>query len=49
MAKGLEEIARLNDPLGVELARWSRPNGLDIARISTAIGIIGVIYECSQM
>ena len=45
MAKGLEEIARLNDPLGVELARWSRPNGLDIARISTAIGIIGVIYE----
>ena len=45
MATGLEEIARLNDPLGVELARWSRPNGLVIARISTALGIIGVIYE----
>ncbi|MEC7190699.1 MAG: glutamate-5-semialdehyde dehydrogenase, partial [Pseudomonadota bacterium] len=45
MATGLEDIARLDDPLGVELARWTRPNGLDIARISTALGVIGVIYE----
>ena len=45
MAKGLEDIAGLDDPLGVELARWTRPNGLDISRISTALGVIGVIYE----
>ena len=45
MATGLEDIARLDDPLGVELDRWTRPNGLDIARISTALGVIGVIYE----
>lgn len=45
MATGLEDIARLDDPLGIELARWSRPNGLDISRISTALGVIGVIYE----
>ncbi len=45
MATGLEDIAGLDDPLGVELARWTRPNGLDIARISTALGVIGVIYE----
>ena len=45
MATGLEDIAELDDPLGVELARWTRPNGLDIARISTALGVIGVIYE----
>ena len=45
MATGLEDIARLADPLGVELARWTRPNGLDITRISTALGVIGVIYE----
>ena len=45
MAKGLEDIAELDDPLGVELARWTQPNGLDIARISTALGVIGVIYE----
>jgi len=45
MATGLEDIAELDDPLGVELARWTQPNGLDIARISTALGVIGVIYE----
>jgi glutamate-5-semialdehyde dehydrogenase len=45
MAVGLEEVARLPDPVGRELARWSRPNGLDIARIATPIGVIGIIYE----
>ena len=45
IAAGLEDIARLADPLGVELARWTRPNGLDITRVSTALGVIGVIYE----
>jgi glutamate-5-semialdehyde dehydrogenase len=45
MAKGLEDIAALPDPVGRELARWTRPNGLDIARVSTPIGVIGIIYE----
>jgi glutamate-5-semialdehyde dehydrogenase len=45
VALGLEEIARLPDPVGRQLARWKRPNGLDIARISTPIGVIGIIYE----
>jgi len=45
MAKGLEDIAALPDPVGLELARWQRPNGLDIARVSTPIGVIGIIYE----
>ncbi len=45
MAKGLEDIAALPDPVGRELARWTRPNGLDIARIATPIGVIGIIYE----
>src|SRR3974390_754268 len=45
MAKGLEEIAALPDPVGRELARWTRPNGLDIQRIATPIGVIGMIYE----
>ena len=45
MAKGVEDVARLPDPVGRELARWSRPNGLDIARVSTPIGVIGIIYE----
>ena len=45
MAAGLEDIAALDDPLGRELGRWQRPNGLDIARVSTALGVLGVIYE----
>jgi glutamate-5-semialdehyde dehydrogenase len=45
MAKGVEVVAGLPDPVGRELARWSRPNGLDIARIATPIGVIGIIYE----
>ena len=45
MAKGLDEVAALADPVGDELARWSRPNGLDIARIRVPLGVIGIIYE----
>jgi glutamate-5-semialdehyde dehydrogenase len=45
MAKSLEEIAALPDPVGQEMARWSRPNGLDIARVRTPLGVVGIIYE----
>ena len=45
MAKGIEVVAALPDPVGREMARWSRPNGLDIARVATPIGVIGIIYE----
>jgi len=45
MARGVEEVASLPDPVGRELARWTRPNGLEIARIATPIGVIGMIYE----
>jgi glutamate-5-semialdehyde dehydrogenase len=45
MAKGIEVVAALPDPVGRELARWKRPNGLDIARVATPIGVIGIIYE----
>ncbi|WP_309605590.1 glutamate-5-semialdehyde dehydrogenase [Phenylobacterium sp.] len=45
MAQGLETVAAIPDPLGVETERWDRPNGLDIARVRTPIGVIGIIYE----
>jgi glutamate-5-semialdehyde dehydrogenase len=45
MARGIEVVADLPDPVGRELARWSRPNGLDIVRVATPIGVIGIIYE----
>ena len=45
IARGLEEIADLPDPVGRVLARFERPNGLKIERVSTPLGVIGVIYE----
>lgn len=45
MAKGLEDIAKLDEPVGKERDAWSRPNGLDIARVSVPLGVIGIIYE----
>ena len=45
MARGLEEIADLPDPVGQVIASWERPNGLQIERVRTPIGVIGVIYE----
>jgi glutamate-5-semialdehyde dehydrogenase len=45
MAKGLEDIAGLEDPLGRILDAWERPNGLKISRVATPLGVLGVIYE----
>ena len=45
MARGLDEIAELPDPLGRVLAEWTRPNGLRFRRVATPVGIIGMIYE----
>jgi glutamate-5-semialdehyde dehydrogenase len=45
MARGLEEIAALPDPVGRTLAEWTRPNGLLIRRIAQPIGVIGMIFE----
>ena len=45
MAKGLEIVAKLKDPVGVVLEKWKRPNGMTIERVRTPIGVIGVIYE----
>jgi glutamate-5-semialdehyde dehydrogenase len=45
MARGLEEVADLPDPVGRVLATYTRPNGLIIERVSTPLGVVGVIYE----
>ena len=45
MAKGLEEIAALPDPVGQVMSAWTRPNGLAISRVRVPIGVIGIIYE----
>ena len=45
MARGLEDIAALPDPLGTVSAEWTRPNGLRIQRVRVPLGVIGIIYE----
>jgi glutamate-5-semialdehyde dehydrogenase len=45
MAKGLEEVAALPDPVGRVLAEWQRPNGLRFQRVAQPLGVIGMIFE----
>ncbi|WP_051014030.1 glutamate-5-semialdehyde dehydrogenase [Pararhodospirillum photometricum] len=45
MARGLEDIAALPDPVGEVMAAWTRPNGLRLERVRTPLGVVGVIYE----
>jgi glutamate-5-semialdehyde dehydrogenase len=45
MARGVEDIIALADPVGTTLAQWTRPNGLDISRVRVPLGVVGIIYE----
>lgn len=45
IAKAVENIAALPDPVGKTLAQFERPNGLHIEKVSTPLGVIGVIFE----
>jgi glutamate-5-semialdehyde dehydrogenase len=45
MARGLEEVADLPDPVGKVTSMWRRPNGLLVGRMRIPLGVIGIIYE----
>jgi glutamate-5-semialdehyde dehydrogenase len=45
MAKGIREVASLEDPVGREIYMTKRPNGLKIRKVQVPIGVIGMIYE----
>ena len=45
MARGIEAVAELPDPMGKVIAEWQRPNGLVIQRVTVPLGVIGIIYE----
>jgi glutamate-5-semialdehyde dehydrogenase len=45
MARSIEEILALPDPVGTVAAEWDRPNGLHIQRVRVPLGVIGIIYE----
>ena len=45
MARSIEEILAIEDPIGTIAAQWQRPNGLRIQRVRVPLGVIGIIYE----
>ena len=45
MAKGIEDIVKLPDPVGKILNTIVRPNGLKIEKVSVPLGVIAVIFE----
>lgn len=45
MARAIEEIAMLRNPLGRIIDGWVVENGLRIEKVSTPIGVVGIIYE----
>jgi glutamate-5-semialdehyde dehydrogenase len=45
MARGIEDIVGLPDPIGTVITSWTRPNGLRIERVRVPLGVVGIIYE----
>lgn len=45
MAKGIREVARLDDPVGRVIKSVTRNDGLLIQKISVPMGVIAIIYE----
>lgn len=45
MARDVEEVINLPDPVGSVDSTWVRPNGLRVGRRRIPLGVIGIIYE----
>jgi glutamate-5-semialdehyde dehydrogenase len=45
MARDVEAIAQLADPIGEEFDSVTRPNGLKISKRRVPFGVVGVVYE----
>ncbi len=45
MAEGVEQVAKLADPVGEISERVTRPTGIEVARMRVPIGVIAIIYE----
>ena len=45
IAKSVEDIATLPDPVGAVDKAWTQPNGLRFARVRVPLGVIGIIFE----
>ncbi len=44
-ADGVDQVARLDNPLGAVIDHSVRPNGLELSRVRVPLGVIGIIYE----
>jgi glutamate-5-semialdehyde dehydrogenase len=45
VARSIDEVIGLPDPVGTVIATWPRPNGMTIERVRVPLGVIGIIYE----
>ncbi len=45
MAKGVDELIAMNDPIGQVIDGFVRPNGLKITKTRVPLGVIGIIFE----
>ena len=45
MAKGIRDVVKLPDPVGLLLDEHTREDGLNIRKISVTMGVIAIIYE----
>ncbi len=45
MAKGVDELIALNDPVGRIVEGITRPNGLQIVKTRVPLGVIGIVFE----
>jgi glutamate-5-semialdehyde dehydrogenase len=45
MARAVDDVAALEDPIGAVTSSWSRPNGLSIRKVRLPLGVVLMIYE----
>jgi glutamate-5-semialdehyde dehydrogenase len=45
IARAVEDVAALPDPVGQTIDRVERPNGLVLERVRVPLGVVGIIYE----
>ncbi|MDP2171026.1 MAG: glutamate-5-semialdehyde dehydrogenase [Rhodocyclaceae bacterium] len=45
MAEGLEQVAKLADPIGEISDMKFRPSGIQVGRMRVPLGVVGIIYE----
>ncbi len=45
VARALEEVAGLPDPVGQVTASWTRPNGLSVRKVRIPLGVVLMVYE----